>query len=369
MKISGIKNKVFIAVLLLIFIYACTDDPIDQDNSAPVFVSAYVDTDTKSKVLATFNENIHTTSLGFIIKVNEVIQTIIEIDGSGSRYITFEFEFTISYGDDVTIEYDATIGNATNDADIRLSSFNPKTVLNAIEATDFSVLLPNIPVEAKDDTIWLVIRTTGSSSTWPWDHKTAAINMRLSAEPLTTPFDIIIYAPENGDWLPTRDFGEGHYATLLNQTNKYQELKVVTWVKASTISGTNMGYINEESAAVENIDIDNAYQLQVDGMDYVEGDIISSEYELWYYFPADLEKVYKISINDKGNDPENFTGLVRGILFNSYLFEYPDLQTIRSEYPLTITGINTDEDVIYIRIDKSDWNTFLGTFQIIVEEQ
>lgn len=363
------KKNILIVIVIIFTVFACTDDPINKDHSSPVYSSAYVDTETGDKIIATFNESIHTSAVGFIIKVNEVMQSIIDIEGSGSRYITFFLESSVSYDDDVTIEYDASLGNATNDADILLASFNPKTVINEIEATDFSVLLPNIPVAAKDDTVWLIIKTTNSSSTWPWDHKTAVVNMRLSAEPLTTPFDIIIYAPEDGDWLPSRPFGEGHYATLLSQTNMYQELKVVTWVKASTLSGTNMGYINLESTPVENIDINNAFQLQVDGMDYVEGDIVSSDYTLWYYFTADVQKEYKISINDNYNDSENFNGIVRGILFNSYLFEYSNLQAIRATYPLTISGVNTDEDVIFIRLDKSDLGGNLGTFQIIVEEQ
>ncbi|NOZ46653.1 MAG: hypothetical protein GXO79_07695 [Chlorobi bacterium] len=366
MKIVAFFKNNLIYLFFLFAFFGCTEDVYKPDNTVPVFISASVDINQNNRVTAVFNEDLNTAKDGFSIKVDDENITIISIEGSGTRYITFILETTINYGQSVTISYNANVGNASNDANINLSSFTEQPVTNNIAETELSVLISNIPPEAKNDTIWLVLKTGESASTWEWDYKRASINIYLTANTDIKPFDIIVFITEDGDWRPDMPLGNGYYATLLSQTNKYQELKVVTWIKASSLSGTNMGYINSELTDVENTSLDNAFTLRTDGMDYVEGNILDNSYKLWYQFVTVQDVNYQIIIKDNYSNSDDFTGIVKGIVCDEYGIPLSGVSDVIGDHPIIITGKGEN---VYVWVEKSDLGGELGTFQIIALKQ
>lgn len=370
MKANSIWQKLirsFFIVVLTTFIIlpSCSDDVYDPGESAPEFVSANVDNTVKSQINVRFSIAINTTAAGFTIMVDEIEASITEVTGSGSSYISFSINTEVQYNQSVTIAYSATQGNAASTSGMRLSSFTPKQVSNYIEETYFTVLIPNLPPEAKDDTIWLVIKTAEASTSWEWDYKPAAINISLTALPETTPFDVIIYAPEDGSWRPHKDFTNGYYATLLNQTNIYQELKVVSWLKSASLSGTDMGNINSLYTTDENKDIENALLIRTDGMDYVEGNVTLSN-KLWYKFVTTAGINYEVIIKDNYAYSDHFTGVAKGTLCDNYGIPLANIPTIIGSHSTTFSG---NGEVIYIRVEVSDLGGEPGNFQILVEEE
>lgn len=363
------KKNILIALVLVFTVFACTDDPITQNHSAPEFVSAYVDTDVTNNIVTTFNEELSLSStIGFTIKVDGVEKSITEIEGSGTTQIVFILESFINYGNTITIEYNGN-GNAMNGSGIELMAFGTRTVSNAIEETDLSVFIPTLPPEATEYGIWLVIRTSENANNWLWDYGDAQVNLRLTQMPDASLFDIIIFATDDINWRPNQEFGEGYYCTLLNQENKYQNLKVVSWIKDSSVTaGVNMGNMNNESTSVVNVDLDYAYNLRTDGMDYFEGNIVSDSDELWYKFASTANMQYVITIRDSNSDADFYTGVVKATACDGYGFPitlYENRPAI-AYYPLTIEA---DGDITFIKVETKSQNDPLGTFNISVEEQ
>lgn len=368
------SNVLFILGIILINLFVFTScDVHDErtDETSPRFVSAKVENDARNEVIVTFNKPLYSSSDGFTITVDGDEVEIVDIEGSGTSRLTFILNNDILYDQVVTIEYNSSEGDAEDEDGRDLRSFSKKEVDIFIEKMDLMVLLPTIPPEMKDETAWLVLRTDEDEDVWAWDHKTANVNESLSAIPTKTPFDLIVYITSDISWRAHMPFSNGYYATMLNLTHDNYQVKVISWISADNILGTNMGQLISINSGLENTTFENAYTLLTNGTDYLESSINYNE-SLWYKFYAFADTIYTIYINDYYVDEENFSGGVEAIIMDRYKIEFENIPSVISERPQTfiIDSSNKDPDYegenIYLKVVITDRGGKPGSYQVQV---
>ncbi len=362
------KSIMPIAIGLFILLSGCYDDHYYHNNNNtdyPELVSAKVTNDAKDQVIATFSKNIITDAKGFTIKVENFKVEIIQVAGSGTGTLNFKISSAIHYRQDVTIEYNATEGNAKDDNGLYLKSFSQRNVSNQIIQQNLAINLPTIPPDYKNERVWLIIRTDEPSDNWAYEYKSAGINEQLSAVPTKTPFDLIVFITANPDWRPHMPFDSGYYATMLNQTDENLQMKVVRWDLGDAILGTDMGQLIEVNAGLDNSNYQNAYTLKTDGKDYLEGNI-NEDGELWYKFYADNSAEYLVSVIDNFTDANDFSGIVEAVLMDRYRIAFENLSPAISGYPILFNGKGED---VYLDVTVAKRGGQPGTFQIQVVKQ
>jgi len=346
------------AAVITLLANSCVDDPKDEN---PRFVSARIDNENKSEILAVFSKDIYTDADGFSIYIEEVLIQITGVEGSGTNEITFTIAQAAEYNQDVYIEYDASIGNAEDMDGNNLRSFNKTEVRNYIEKMDLSVLLPSIPPDVKDERVWFILKTDENALNWATNYATAIENQLLSAEPTKTPFDLIVYITTNTNWRPNNaDFDSGYYATIIGSSDEYLQYKVVSWVKEKGLSNSNMGHLIDVSAGDDNYSFDKAYTLATDGKDYTEGKIIS--YTHWYTFFGELNHDYTITLEDNWTDTY-YDGKVEAVVMDVYRIPFEEIEPVLSGHPQVITG---NDENIYIEVQESERGGNSGSYHIQV---
>lgn len=371
MKKKNISQILSLLLFSLFILFACTPD--DDYDEGPRFVNAKVFNETRDEVIVTFNQAIYTTSSrGFTIEINDTEVDIIELLDEGSRKLTFVIEKSVQEVDEVTISYSSTVGDAENIDGRRLRSFTKEEVENLIDKLELKIIVASIPPDVKNKIVWLILKTNESSSNWAWAHDDAIANVSLSAEASKTPFDLIVYIPNDNTWRSEDPFTNGYYATLLNQTSDNLQLKVISWQKDTSLAASDMGQLFNIYSGKENTTHDNAFIIATEGKDYTEGSINIGE-SLWYKFYATYDSTYVISINDSYSNSV-FSGTVDAILYDKWELEKFPNQVIRSGANESIklpkpSGSTDSGEYIWVKIKISERAGTAGNFQLQVIEQ
>ncbi|MFC2087867.1 hypothetical protein ACFLSA_06895 [Bacteroidota bacterium] len=360
MKARYVPFQILKASLLLpLLLISC-----EEETGKPEFISARIDDEDNNTVFVVFSDEIYSTGLGFFIFINDTETSIDDVEGNGSSTLRFILEESIQYGDEVTIEYDAAIGDAEGGTGKELRSFGPRTIRNYVIEKELRVILPSIPPEYRYNRVWLILRTDEEEVKWTFDYNSALVNSELTASPAKIPFDLIVHITKDDKWRPEDTFSTGYYITKLNQTSRNLQLKAVSWIRSDSLWSTDMGYFADVSKREMNDSQENAYLLRTDSTDYVQGIITSVNDELFYTFYAENNEEYRIVINDYINESSYFTGGVEAIVLDRYGIQLEDKGKVISDFPLDITG---DGEFLYLKVNVSIRSQNKpGTFQIMV---
>lgn len=104
-------------------------DNIGKDVAPPTVVNAVIDYGQPHRILMTFDEEVRITDAdGVAIESDGIGNTIVNVEGDGTKTLTFTVAVAFEQGAEVTLSYDARLGSIVDLAGNPMASFADRTV-------------------------------------------------------------------------------------------------------------------------------------------------------------------------------------------------------------------------------------------------